>query len=416
MHSFKFAAWVFAATLAGCGGSDHNDPSTQVKFSSQVSFGDSLSDVGSYAVGQVAVLKGGKYTINDVGADGKNAAKNWTELMAEKFGLPAPCAAQTGLDGSAALGFSVPVVNHPGCTSYAQGGARVTDPVGPRNKLLGAAGGGELGQLTVPVVTQIQNHLAAVGGSFKGDEIVFVATGSNDLTMQLAGLTAGATAAATAAVTAAVPGQIAADIQSGACVPADAQASNCQAAAIATLSATVGAAAAGAHVQANTPEVVATMGVAGAELAGYVKSQVVGKGAKYVVLLNLPDASQSLEAVAAGKDTQALITSMVTAFNAQLASGVSDNASVLHLDIYTFSRDLIVNLGSYGLLNVSSPACDLSPAKNPLGFSLVCNRSNLAPGNVDKYLWADNSGHLTPFGYSLVAVYVAKEMAGRGWL
>ena len=87
----------------------------------------------------------------------------------------------------------------------------------------------------------------AAGGSFKGDEIVFVATGSNDVTMPLAGLTAGATAAATAAVTAAVPRQIEADIQIGACVQADAQASNCQAAAIATLSATVGAAAAGKH-------------------------------------------------------------------------------------------------------------------------------------------------------------------------
>ena len=84
----------------------------------------------------------------------------------------------------------MPVVNHPGCTPYAQGGARVTHPVGRRNKLLGAAGGGELGQLTVPVATQIQNHLAAVGGSFKGDEIVFVTTGGNDVTMQLAGLTA----------------------------------------------------------------------------------------------------------------------------------------------------------------------------------------------------------------------------------
>lgn len=161
------ALLLAVATLAGCGGSDHSDHTTKVKFNSQVSFGDSWSDVGSYAVGQVAALKGGKYTINDVGANGKNAAKNWTELMAEKFGLPAPCAAQTGLDGSAALGFSVPVVNHPGCTSYAQGGARVSNPVGPRNKLLGAAGGGEWGQLTVPVVQQIQNHLAAVGGSFK---------------------------------------------------------------------------------------------------------------------------------------------------------------------------------------------------------------------------------------------------------
>jgi outer membrane lipase/esterase len=417
MRQFKLAALLLAAAmLASCGGSDHTDHATKVKFSSQVSFGDSWSDVGTYAVGQVAALKGGKYTINDVGADGKNAAKNWTEVVADKLGLPAPCAAQTGLDGSAALGFSVPVVNHPGCTSYAQGGARVTDPVGPRNKLLGTAGGGELGQLTVPVVKQMQNHLAAVGGSYKGDEIVFVTTGGNDVTMQLAGLTAGATAAATAAVTAAVPGQIAADIQSGACVPVDAQASNCQAAAIATLSATVGAAAAGAYVQTNSPAVVAAMGVAGAELAAYVKTQIVGKGAKYVVVINLPDASQTLEAIAAGKEAQALISSMVTTFNAQLKSGVSDNASVLYLDLYGFYRDLIANLGSHGLLNVTSPACDLSPAKNSLGFSLVCNRSNLAPGNVDKYLFADNSGHLTPFGYSLVSGFVLTGMAGKGWL
>lgn len=418
MYSFKSAALLFAvaAMLAGCGGSDRSDQTAKVKFNAQVSFGDSWSDVGSYAVGQVAALKGGKYTINDVGVDGKNAAKNWTELMADKFGLPAPCAAQTGLDGSAALGFSVPVVNHPGCTSYAQGGARITNPVGPRNKLLGPARGGQLGQLTVPLVTQIQNHLAAVGGSYKGDEIVFVAGGGNDLTIQLDDLTARATAAATVAVTAAVPGQIAADIQAGTCLPADAQATNCQAAAIAKLSATVGTAAAGAYVQANAPVVVAAMATAGAELAGYVKTLIVGKGARYVAVINLPDASQSLEAIAAGKEVQTLVTSMVTAFNAQLKSGVTGNTSVLYLDIYTFSRDLIANLGSHGLVNATSPACDLSPAKNPLGFSLICNRSNLAPGNVDKYLFADNSGHLTPFGYSLVSVYVAKEMAGKGWL
>jgi outer membrane lipase/esterase len=130
----------------------------------------------------------------------------------------------------------------------------------------------------------------------------------------------------------------------------------------------------------------------------------------------LPDASQTLEAIAAGKEAQALISSMVTTFNAQLKSGVSDNASVLYLDLYGFYRDLIANLGSHGLLNVTSPACDLSPAKNSLGFSLVCNRSNLAPGNVDKYLFADNSGHLTPFGYSLVSGFVLTGMAGKGWL
>ena len=61
-------------------------------------------------------------------------------------------------------------------------------------------------------------------------------------------------------MTKAVPGQIAADVQAGAFLPADAQASNCQAAVIAKLPATVGVAAAGVFVQTNAPAVVAAMG------------------------------------------------------------------------------------------------------------------------------------------------------------
>ena len=201
MRQYHFAlALLSAAVLAGCGGGGGGDQTPKIKFSSQVSFGDSLSDVGSYSVGTVAALGGGKYNVN--GADGSvfQTGKNWTELMAAQFGLPAPCAAQTGLDGSAEQGFSVPATNHAGCTSYAQGGARVTNPVGPGNKLLGGANA-VLGQLTVPVITQIQNHLAISGGSFKGDEIVFVMAGGNDALIQLGSLSAGATAAATAAVT-----------------------------------------------------------------------------------------------------------------------------------------------------------------------------------------------------------------------
>ncbi|MCU6435740.1 SGNH/GDSL hydrolase family protein [Undibacterium sp. Jales W-56] len=415
MRQSNFAlALLAAAVLAGCGGGGGGDQTTKLKFSAQVSFGDSLSDVGSYAVGTVAALKGGKYSVNDVDANGKNNAKNWTELMAAQLGLPAPCPAQTGLQGLASQGFSVPVVNHPGCTSYAQGGARVTNPVGPGNKLLGGSNA-VLGQLTVPVVTQIQNHLAINGGSFKGDEIVFVMAGGNDVFIQLAGFSAGATAAATAAVTAAVPGQIQADIAAGKCVPADAQASNCQAAAVATLSPTVGAAAAGAYIQTNAPLVVTAMGTAGAELAGYVKTLIIGKGAKYVTVVNLPDVSQTPFGLSTSASTQTLIFNMVNAFNSQLKAGLDGNANVLYVDAYTVNRDQFANPAIYGLTNVTTPACDLTPAKNPLGSSLVCNKSNTISGSVDNYQYAD-SVHPTPYGYLLLARYVSKEMVARGWL
>jgi outer membrane lipase/esterase len=408
MRQLKYLAALCAAlVLASCGGSDQP---AKPKFSSQVSFGDSLSDVGTYAVGSIAAQKGGKYTVNDIGADGKNAAKNWTELIAAQLGLSAPCAAQTGLDGNAAQGFSVPVTNHAGCTSYAQGGARVTNPVGPDHKTISS-----LGQLTVPVVTQIQNHLAAIGGKFKGDEIVFVMAGGNDVNMQMAALSAGATAAATDAVTAAIPGQVAQDIASGTCVPTDAQASNCVAGAVATLTPTVGATAAATYIQNNANAAVTAMSVAGAELATYVNTLILGNSAKFVAVLNLPDASTTISARAQSTSIQSLINTMVTTFNAQLQAGLNGKSDVLYLDAYAAGRAQVANPSSFALTNVTSPACNLAVIPNPPGNSLLCNKSNVFAG-TENYLFADAGGHLTPYGNKLHADFVAAEMIKKGWM
>lgn len=352
MRQFKFAvALLSAAILAGCGGGGAGDQSTKVKFSAQVSFGDSLSDIGTYSVGTVKALGGGEYTINSA------SGKNWTQLMAAQFGLSAPCPAQTGLDGLASQGFSVPVTNFPTCTGYGQGGARVTNPVGPGNKLLGGANA-VLGQLTVPIVTQIQNHLASHGGAFKGDEIVFVLAGGNDVFIQLA--TVGAGGDPTASVVA--------------------------------------------------------MGTAGGELAAYVKNLIVGKGAKYVTVVNLPDVTKTPFALSLSTASQGLIGNMVTTFNAQLKAGLAGTeANVLYVDAYTTSGDEAAHPAAYGLTNTTLPACDLTPAKNPLGSSLVCNATNLIPGVVDHYQYAD-SVHPTPFGYQLLAQLVSTEMAKKGWL
>jgi len=344
MRHFHFAAALLsAAILAGCGG--NNTP----QFSSVVSFGDSLSDIGTYSVGTVRALGGGKYTINDP------ASRNWIELMAAKLNVAAPCPAQTGLQGDAALGFSVPVTNFTNCTAYAQGGARVTNPVGPGNRALGGSAA-TLGQLTVPVVNQIQNHLNSRGGSFTGNEVVFVMAGGNDVFINLA--TVGAGGSPTAAVTA--------------------------------------------------------MGTAGAELGGYVRNLVLGKGAKYVVVVNLPDVSKTPFALSQSAETQGLINTMVTTFNAQLQQGLSGTDALL-VDAYTVSRDQSANPAKYGLTNVTAPACDLTPARNPLGSSLVCTRANLAAGATDTYQYADTV-HPTPYGYRLLADLVTAQMGSRGWL
>jgi phospholipase/lecithinase/hemolysin len=443
-------ALLTAAVLTACGG---NGPSAgnqtpKIKFANQITFGDSLSDVGTYAVGAVAALGGGQYTINgnNTAVSPELTGKNYTTLIAAQLGLPAPCAAQTGLLGTASAGFSVPVVDHPECYGYAQGGSRVTNLIGPGNKALDKPGAVSLGQMTVPVVNQIANHLKKTGGSFKADDLVIVMAGGNDVLEQLGEFSAGATAAggtalATSLVTQLAPGTtnpatasaaIGAAIQAeaakptatsqsiiGAAITAAAQNGNTAAVANATtIGNTAGAAAlaAAAKYQAdNAPKLVAALATAGAELGALVKTQIVAKGANYVVVNNLPDVSISPSAKAQTADTQKLIQSMVAAFNDQLKAAVAGEPKVLYVDLATISRDQATNPTPYGLTNTTTPACDLTPAKNPLGSSLVCNKNNLIAGDVSHYMFAD-SVHPTPFEYSLIARYVLEQMAIKGWL
>ena len=343
-----FTAAVLMLSLSGCG--------DKTQYSSLVSFGDSLSDVGTYKVGTVAALGGGKYTVNS------SSAKNWTELVAAHYNLAAPCAAQTGLEGDATKNFNVAVTNHASCFNYAQGGARVTNPVGPGNKYLGGDNA-TLGQLTVPVVTQIQNHLSKLPqGKFAGTELVTVMAGGNDVFINVATYSATVTAApsqATAAATAAVT----------------------------------------------------AMATAGAELAGYVKTKLKANGAKYIVVVNLPDVAST--PAFSSSPAKPLVTSMVTAFNSSLQAGL-DGSGVLLVDAYALSQDLVANKQYYGLTNVTSPACILDdPAKNPLASSLVCTTATALSG-TDYYLFADTV-HPTPYGNKVNADFIVKKIDRMIW-
>ncbi|MGW8394710.1 SGNH/GDSL hydrolase family protein [Pseudoduganella sp. HUAS MS19] len=457
MRHFKLAMTVMAAAvIAGCGGNDPRpgDQTPKLKYSSQVSFGDSLSDVGTYKVGTVAAIGGGTFTINGNSTASNPAltGKNWTELMAAQVGLPAPCPAMTGLDGDVAKGFSVPVQTKAGCYSYAQGGARVTNPVGPGHK----ATGSPLGALTVPLVTQVKNHLAAVGGKFKGDEIVYVMGGNNDVLISLEHLSAGATAAGTAAGNTVFATSLASQLAAGATNPATAvqsislaiateaaragstSASIVQAAVTAAytagntaaVSASVyepmvakaqaDAAAAGAkagadYAAAQAPILVQEIAKAGAELVALVKTQIVANGANFVVVNNMPDIANTPSGLAQSASTRALINGMVKAFNDTLSAGLSGDAKILLVDTFSVSHDQATNPGPYGLTNVTDTACDLTPAKNILGNSLGCSASNLKAGDVSHYSYADTV-HPTPFLHLLLARYVSEKMVTKGWL
>jgi len=476
MRQFKILGVAVAAALlvAACGGGS-DDAVVQappIQYSSLVSFGDSLSDVGTYKVGVVAANFGGTYSVNGItGAigDSPTPSKNWTELMAAQIGVAAPCPAQTGLNSATELGGAVAVIDYPDCRNYAQGGARVTDPVGPGSAA--APVNSPLGQLTVPIVTQIANHLGRVG-SFSGTELVTVMAGGNDVLRLLDTLVANATAAGQAAGAQAFVASLTAQLAADATAPTaatdistafiqaktagktdleavtaafQAAAADGSAMALAALTKaaggdtsdilavvgtattaanTAGAAAGAAYAKDNgAAEAVLPMGAAAKELAGYIKTQIVGKGANYVAVVNLPDVSSTPSAIVQSPETQGLILNMVIWFNEVLAYELKDVPGVRVVDAFADNRNQVANPSSYGLTNVTTPACNLNAPANGLatsttaenGTSLVCNADNLKSGDVSKYLFAD-SVHPTPYGYKLLADLVTTNLRQAGWL
>jgi phospholipase/lecithinase/hemolysin len=383
VHMKKFhvltTALAAAAFLAGCGGNEAGDQSPRFAFTQMVNFGDSLSDVGSYNVGAVALQGGGHFSINGQGATGL-LYTNWTEFLAAQLQLTQPCAAETGLNTiQAIVGVApVPATFHDtgasACLSYAQGGSRVTNPVGPGNAALVTVGvpstySNALGALTVPVHDQIQNYLTHGSGTFSPTALVTVLAGANDVFINVA--------------------TVQAQIAGG--VPA--------------------ATAVGGAVTAMT--------VAADQLAADINTNILGKGATHVVVINVPDISVTPSAIASGASGQALVKQLVQAYNNELTSKLTPSASLLYVDSYTAIEEEVANPAQYGLSNVDTAACTSSS-------SLVCTKASLIAAvtptpltdpatAANTYLFAD-SVHPTPAGYRLLAELVGEQLAIKGWL
>jgi phospholipase/lecithinase/hemolysin len=176
-----------------------------------------------------------------------------------------------------------------------------------------------------------------------------------------------------------------------------------------------GAKAGADYAAAQAPVLVQNIAKAASELVALVKTQIVANGANFVVVNNMPDIANTPSGLAQSASTRALIDSMVKAFNDTLAAGLNGDAKILLVDTFSVSHDQATNPAPYGLTNVTDTACDLTPAKNPLGNSLGCNASNLKAGDVSHYSYADTV-HPTPFLHLLLARYVSEKMVAKGWL
>jgi outer membrane lipase/esterase len=282
--------------------------------------------------------------------------------------VPTTCAAATGLSPNIPGLVGAPIVTHPGCTNYAQGSARVTNIYSSNSTSLQGTPvypNGNLGFAALPVQQQMAAHLAAAGGSYTGHELVTVFAGNMDVLMELAFYGQPALGGAT------------------------------------------------------TPEAaVVAVATAGATLGQLIKTQVVGKGAKQVLVLNVPFIAGTPFGLSQTAATQGLIDAMTNAFNAQLAAQLAGIPGVLVGDLYTEFKAMVTNPAQFGLSNVTSMACGPNALSNPTtapGTSLVCNASNQISGDVSHYGFADDV-HPTPYGQQLISQLASKVMAQAGWL
>ena len=501
MRQFKILATALGAALlvAGCGGGGDGNQAPAISYTAVVSFGDSLSDAGSYGPGLIASTRltsaagGGMFNINGIaGAVGTNPTPsyNWAQLVSAAATGKVNCAARAG-------GYLLVESKVAGCTNYAQGGARVTAATGTGNT--GMTGTAFTKAMTEPVVTQVANYLvdASNAGKFTGKELVTVLAGANDIFGQTAILTQGvigeaAKALVTSLVTQFVAGLAPAN-QATAAPAITTAATNAVGAAIATesakptatltsiITAATGAgtqAAAGAamadattYTNANLANAATTipanagaaasvaagtyaagagataavtgMLTAATELATSIKGMVTN-GAKHIVVVNIPDVSQTPYAMGTivyntdgtikDNSTQKLVWNMTTAFNQKLAAELGATpdvatSGILLVDAFSENQRQIANPAHYALSNVKDVACDAT--KTPVNLSdpysassLVCTTSTLVTKDsagkavtqdqVLHFLFAD-SVHPTPFGYKLLAQYVTQKMvlAGR---
>jgi phospholipase/lecithinase/hemolysin len=390
------------ALLAACGGgSDDNNnnasstPAGGVKLQ-VVSFGDSLSDVGTYAPVIQASFGGGRFTTNP--------GEVWTQKVAEYYG---------GTLTPAYLGgFGQPLVAAGGY-GYAQGGSDVVNAQGqgwaPNN----------MAATTVPVVKQVANYLSA-HTSFNSNQLVLVNGGANDI-FQFAGTTANLTALATALKT-----QFPVAVQNG-LLP------NSQAGQVAFI--------VGYLQQLANPQIAQ----AAAALATKVQT-IVNAGATHVVVSTVPDIGNAPLGVAAEAQTAgsgALLSAITAAYNYMLGQklkdlGVAGTGKVIVVDAFTWLDQQVPNYQALGFtVSNTGTACNLASMEsnatayakaNPsatngltpeqygaqFGSSLFCSPQTYTVAGADQtYMFADTV-HPSTHLHALFAQYVQQQIAASG--
>ena len=173
--------------------------------------------------------------------------------------------------------------------------------------------------------------------------------------------------------------------------------------------------------------------------AGTIKAQALDKGAKQVVVANIPTITYTprfqavldqIGASAAGPagraQAEALFKGWVNAFNQRLAANFSGESRVKVVDLATRFTDQVLNPAKYNLTNVTLPVCGAAwVTVVPQRSFAECTASALSattppPGAPSgsgwwqRYLFSDGF-HPTPYGHKLFADQVLDVLDDADW-
>lgn len=392
------ASTAFALLAACGGGSDNNNtsstPAGGVKLQI-VSFGDSLSDVGTYAPVIQSNFGGGRFTTNP--------GEVWTQKVAEYYG--------DTLKAAFLGGFGQPLVATGGF-GYAQGGSDVVNAQGEGWAPNNAAA------TTVPVMAQVASYLST-NTSFNGNQLVLINGGANDI-FQFS------TTANLQALGAALQTQYPLLVQAG-------KLPNSQAGQVAFI--------VGYLQQLANPQIA----TAATQLAAQVQ-KIVAAGATHVVVSTVPDIGNTPLGVAANASSPgsaALLSGITAAYNYLLvqnmtALGLLGTNKVIVADAFTWLDQQLPNYQALGFtVSNTGTGCNLAamqanatafatanpsatngltPAEYGAQFAraLFCSPQTYTVAGADQtYMFADTV-HPSTHMHALFAQYVQQLVAASG--
>lgn len=148
------------------------------------------------------------------------------------------------------------------------------------------------------------------------------------------------------------------------------------------------------------------LGAAGAQVG--LVATLETAGARYVLVPTLPDVGLTPFGLSQGPAGSAGITQLVAGYNATLFGGLqAAGLRVIPLDTFHFIREISADAATYGLSNVTMPACGTAA-------SLGCNPADFVdPTAAETYAFADGV-HPSTAAHRLLAQYAISVLEAPG--